>query len=183
MKNDLKEKIMRRRVATCEDDALSSTTTFRASQCGISHYPLPVQNAENSNVSLKKGNKIMTKEETKQRIAVMQAYVDGKQIQVYETSLRKWFDTDAPSWITSKRFRVKHESPYRPFRNAEECWWEMLKHFPFGIMSSKNRKDYMSFMSLNDEGCDFCGYEGENFESAFDDIQFADGTPFGIKED
>lgn len=57
----------------------------------------------------------------------------------------------------------------------------MLKHAPFGIMSSKNRKDYMSFMSLNDEGCDFCGYEGENFESAFDDIQFADGTPFGIK--
>ncbi len=74
----------------------------------------------------------MTKEETKQRIAVMQAYVDGKQIQVYETSLGKWFDTDAPSWITSKRFRVKPEPPYRPFRNAEECWWEMLKHFPFG---------------------------------------------------
>ena len=183
MKNDLKEKIMRRRAATCEDDALSSTTTFRASQCGISHYPLPVQNAENSNVSLKKGNKIMTKEETKQRIAVMQAYVDGKQVQVYDISLSKWFDTDAPSWITSRQFRIKPEPPYRPFRNAEECWQEMLKHAPFGIMSSKNRKDYMSFMSLNDEGCDFCGYEGENFESAFDDIQFADGTPFGIKED
>lgn len=123
----------------------------------------------------------MTKEETKQRIAVMQAYVDGKQIQVYETSLGKWFDTDAPSWITSKRFRIKSEPHYRPFRNAEECWQEMLKHAPFGIMSSKDSKDYMSFMSLNDEGCDFCGYNGENFESALDDIQFADGTPFGIK--
>jgi hypothetical protein len=57
----------------------------------------------------------------------------------------------------------------------------MLKHQPFGIMSSKNSKDYMSFLSLNDEGCDFCGYEGENFEAAFDDIQFADGAPFGVK--
>ncbi len=68
----------------------------------------------------------MTKEETKQRIAVMQAYV-------------------------------------------------------FGIMSSKDRKNYMSFKSLIDEGCDFCGYEGESFESAFDDIQFADDSPFGVK--
>lgn len=74
----------------------------------------------------------MTKEETKQRIAVMQAYVDGKQIQVYETSIGKWFDTDAPSWITSKRFRIKSEPSYRPFRNAEECWQEMLEHVPFG---------------------------------------------------
>lgn len=133
--------------------------------------------------SNKKKNKIMTKEETKQRIAVMQAYVDSKQVQVYDISLSKWFDTDAPSWITSRQFRIKPEPSYRPFRNAEECWQEMLKHAPFGIMSSKNGKDYMSFMSLNDEGCDFCGYEGESFESAFDDIQFADGTPFGIKED
>ena len=52
----------------------------------------------------------MTKEETKQRIAVMQAYVDGKQVQVYDISLSKWFDTDAPSWITSKRFRVKPDA-------------------------------------------------------------------------
>lgn len=123
----------------------------------------------------------MTKEETKQRIAVMQAYVDGKQVQVYDISLSKWFDTDAPSWITSRQFRIKPEPSYRPFRNAEECWQEMLKHAPFGIMSSKNGKDYMSFMSLNDEGCDFCGYEGESFKSAFDDIQFVDGAPFGVK--
>jgi hypothetical protein len=123
----------------------------------------------------------MTKEETKQRIAVMQAYVDCMQIQVYDTSIGKWFDTEAPSWAPYKQFRIKPGPSYRPFHNTDECWREMQKHQPFGIMSSKNRKDYMSFKSLNDEGCDFCGYEGESFESAFDDIQFADGTPFGIK--
>lgn len=56
----------------------------------------------------------MTKEETKQRIAVMQAYVDGKQVQVYDISLSKWFDTDAPSWITSRQFRIYSTSD-RPF--------------------------------------------------------------------
>lgn len=129
----------------------------------------------------KKGNKIMTKEETKQRVAVMQAYVEGKQVQVYDISVSKWFDTDAPSWITSRQFRIKPEPSYRPFRNAEECWQEMLKHQPFGIVSSKHDKAYMAFESLDDGICNFNGYREESFESAFDDIQFADGAPFGIK--
>lgn len=82
----------------------------------------------------------MTKEETKQRIAVMQAYVDGKQVQVYDISLSKWFDTDAPSWITSRQFRIKPEPSYRPFRNAEECWQEMLKHAPLRHHEQQERK-------------------------------------------
>lgn len=125
----------------------------------------------------------MTREETAERIKVMQAYVDGKKIQWAYNSTDIWHDADYPHWKPNVNYRIKPEPKYRPFANADECWQEMLKHQPFGIMSSKNSKDYMSFMSLNDEGCDFCGYEGENFESAFDDIQFADGTPFGIKEE
>lgn len=123
----------------------------------------------------------MTKEETKQRIAVMQAYVDGKQIQDYDAIIGEWINVTDPSWIPKKQYRIKPILSYRPFRNIDECWQEMLKHHPFGIMSSKHNRGYMAFESLDDEGCDFCGYEGESFESAFDDIQFADGTPFGVK--
>lgn len=140
----------------------------------------------------------MTKEATKNLIVVMQAYVNGKTIQYYDVDLGykiehpggpnfndKWVDVDEDHLFRPDfyDYRIKPGSRYRSFKNVEECWREMQKHQPFGIMSSKNRKDYMSFKSLNDEGCDFCGYEGESFESAFDDIQFADGTPFGIKED
>ena len=111
----------------------------------------------------------------------MQADVDGKQIQYTDGESEYWIDVESPEWDPNYDYRIKPEPKYRPFHNTDECWREMQKHQPFGIMSSKNRKDYMSFKSLNDEGCDFCGYEGESFESAFDDIQFADGTPFGIK--
>ena len=121
-------------------------------------------------------------------MGIISAFAAGQTIQ-YKTLTGVWCDLTEAEGLPMgtlaeepNNFRVKPEPPYRPFRNAEECWQEMLKHAPFGIMSSKNGKDYMSFMSLNDEGCDFCGYEGENFESAFDDIQFADGTPVGIKE-
>lgn len=142
-----------------------------------------------SKANKKRRNKIMTREQVKKALPLIQAFVEGKTIQTKNGS--KWIDIDSDknqlildSVVTYQDcFRIKSEPSYRPFRNVEECWQEMLKHAPFGIMSSKNSKDYMSFMSLNDEGCDFCGYEGENFESAFDDIQFADGTPFGIKED
>lgn len=129
----------------------------------------------------------MTKEQIKKALPLMLAFAEGKTIQIKNGS--RWIDIDGDKNELSLDsvvayqdcFRIKPKDVYRPFRNVEECWQEMLKHQPFGIMSSKNRKDYMSFKSLNDEGCDFCGYEGESFESAFDDIQFADGTPFGIK--
>lgn len=123
----------------------------------------------------------MTKEETKQRIAVMQAYVDGKQIQVYDTSIGKWFDTDAPSWITSRLFRIKPVPSHRPFRNAEECWQEMLKHQPFGVVLYIRDNAYLAFECLEGDVCNFNGHREESFESSFYKIQFADGAPFGIK--
>ena len=73
----------------------------------------------------------MTIEETKERIAVMQAYVDGKQIRG-ECSDGKWVDVPEPSWSINVNFRIKPEPKYRPFKDAEECWQEMLKHQPFG---------------------------------------------------
>ena len=50
----------------------------------------------------------MTIEETKERIAVMQAYVDGKQIQV-ESSDSKWADVPEPSWSINGNYRIKKE--------------------------------------------------------------------------
>ena len=124
----------------------------------------------------------MTKEETAECIKVMQAYVEGKQIQYADAETEDWIDIESSEWDWDNYdYRIKPGPSYRPFANVEECWQEMLKHQPFGIMSSKNRKDYMSFMSLDDGICNFNGYREESFESAFDDIQFADGAPFGIK--
>lgn len=131
----------------------------------------------------------MTKEEIKKALPLIQAFVEGKTIQTKNGS--KWIDIDSDkdqlildSVVTYQDcFRIKPGSRYRSFKNVEECWQEMLKHQPFGIVSSKHDKAYMAFESLDDGICNFNGYREESFESAFDDIQFADGTPFGIKED
>lgn len=124
----------------------------------------------------------MTIEETKERIAVMQAYVDGKQIQ-WERSDGKWGYVPEPSWSINENFRVKPEPKYRPFKDAEECWQEMLKHEPFGWLREKKRNVYTQIGFMHTEGIQGTSGGSSNYKAFFDCFSFADGAPFGVKED
>lgn len=127
----------------------------------------------------------MTIEETKERIAVMQAYVDGKQIQG-ECSDGKWVYVPEPSWSINENFRIKPEPNYRPFKNAEECWQEMQKHQPFGWIKDKNDGHYSMVTTVDaaaGEGKKHIGISGGNIWTLSEtmcDYTFADGEPFGI---
>ena len=66
------------------------------------------------------------------------------------------------------------EPSYRQFYSEEECWQEMLKHQPFGWLKNKYAVEYDNITSV-------CGLL--DYKSKFEDYTFADGTPFGIKED
>lgn len=68
----------------------------------------------------------MTKEDTRKLIAVMQAYVDGKQIQCTDDESENWIDVESPEWDPNYDYRVKLNLTYRPFFNAQKCWQEML---------------------------------------------------------
>lgn len=126
----------------------------------------------------------MTIEETKERIAVMQAYVDGKQIQG-ECSDGKWVYVPEPSWSINENFRIKPEPKYRPFKDAEECWQEMLKHEPFGWI--KCRGCYFNIVAVTDVYAYLSEADGSAIllasKNSYNDNTFADGAPFGVKED
>lgn len=129
----------------------------------------------------------MTIEETKERIAVMQAYVDGKQIQ-WERSDDKWVDVSDPSWSIVNNFRIKPEPKYRPFKDADECWQEMLKHEPFGWVRNKfNHNGVIATIICLDGRKEFRIHTNFNYGNTSEDMInsfiFADGTPFGVKED
>lgn len=78
------------------------------------------------------------------------------------------------------------EPSYRPFKAKEECWNEMQKHQPFGWTKSKRTNNLYNMSQI---------YEGEgavkimmddvivSSYELFKDFEFADGTPFGIKEE
>lgn len=136
----------------------------------------------------------MTIEETKERIAVMQAYVDGKQIQG-ECSDGKWVYVPEPSWSINENFRVKPEPKYRPFKDAVECWLEMLKHQPFGwVKAIANIPELHNISAIFPSaefpvllGIDLEGDEAREYSlklsEMYDLYTFVDGAPFGVKEE
>lgn len=136
----------------------------------------------------------MTIEETKERIAVMQAYVDGKQIQG-ECSDGKWIYVPEPSWSINENFRIKPEPEYRPFKDADECWQEMLKHQPFGWVKTIANIPELHNISAIFPSAEFPVLLGIDLEEGeareyslklsemYDLYTFADGAPFGVKED
>ena len=131
----------------------------------------------------------MTREETREAVKVMVAYANGKGIQYLDDN-NKWIDTPNPVFDWSRwAYRVKPKPEYRPFETQEECWNEMLKHQPFAFLSSANEYDCFSICRVfEEEGIPkitFASnpYSDYDMTKVFDTFQFADGTPFGIKEE
>lgn len=135
----------------------------------------------------------MTREEVKELLPILQAFVEGKQIQ-WKNYYHEWRDTNEIMGLNGdliEHFRIKPEPKYRPFKTQEECWNEMLKHQPFGWVKSKD-KGYFRLIGLvqfesefEDVMITFATSENlsRSSHSIYENYIFADGTPFGIKEE
>lgn len=132
------------------------------------------------------------KGEIQRLMPIFQAMADGKTIQ-FAANGNSWIDIDGDEEglfldtliATPQRYRIKPEVKYRPFKNAEECWAEMLKHQPFGWLISQNGEVNSLIIFIDNEGI-VIGDRNNGvigFVTATDlfKIKFADGTPFGVK--
>ena len=134
----------------------------------------------------------MTREEAKELLPIIQAFAEGKTIQ-FKTKDRPWFDLLDNNLEMREvfKYRIKPEPKYRPFKSQEECWNEMLKHQPFGWIKDDYKYIHISSVFKDEIECspdEVNGtlftynkkkkkkYEGEGYT-------FADGTPFGIREE
>ena len=134
----------------------------------------------------------MTREEIKRRAELYSALAGGKTIQILNME-GNWIDVEVKklNYIPETlKFRIKPEPKYRPFKTQEECWNEMLKHQPFSFVVNKDSVDYFSICRVfkDEKGISritFISnpYSGWDMEIVFDRFNFADGTPFGIKEE
>ena len=125
----------------------------------------------------------MKRSYTADYIKVMQAYVEGKQIQYKDDEV--WIDIDDPDWDWHNwEYRIKPEPNYRPFRDSEECWQEMQKHRPFCWIKNKNNGHYSMITKVNaDFDKKHIAISGINIWTLSEtmcDYTFADGEPFGI---
>ena len=125
----------------------------------------------------------MTREEAKEMLPIIQAWADGKIIQVREKG--RWVELCIDDFTRSPdMYRIKPEPKYRPFKNQEECWTEMLKHQPFGWIRNNDTQRLCNIGSI---GRNNCGVVIDKsilyFDLAFNTCNFIDGTPFGIKDE
>ena len=131
----------------------------------------------------------MTREEAKELLPIIQAFAEGNTIQ-YSSDKEIWNDTKTPDFDRGVFYRIKSESKYRPFKNQEECWQQMLKHQPFGWIKQKENDGKIVhtgyiFEVTNQVLITLSSDVGNVTTSSylFRAYTFADGTPFGIKEE
>uniref|UniRef100_UPI004029B0C6 hypothetical protein n=1 Tax=Prevotella sp. TaxID=59823 RepID=UPI004029B0C6 len=132
----------------------------------------------------------MTREEAKEMLPIIQAFAEGKEIEFrskgFDEEWKKVNEIPGLSY-SSFDYRVKPEPKYRPFKNVDECWQEMLKHQPFGWIKSKTGGHYSMVTVVGaDEKMKSIAISGRHiwpFDETLSNYTFADGTPFGIKEE
>lgn len=126
----------------------------------------------------------MTREEAKRRAELYSALADGKAIQVQNPVTSKWEYLDINKigeFMEELNYRIKPEPKYRPFKSQEECWQEMHKHPDFGWVTDGYYKSTISVKS--DSIVVTISSLEYDFGKAYIHFTFADGTPFGIKEE
>ena len=127
----------------------------------------------------------MDRNQVKRLLPIIKAFAEGKTIQL-KTVDKGWQDIHFALFDSNpKNYRIKPEPKYRPFKGAEECWQEMLKHQPFAWV--KDSRSFSYIIYLEDEMIGYGRVSGtilhDNFKDALRCFTFADGTPFGIKEE
>ena len=130
----------------------------------------------------------MNRKEAAELLPIIQAFAKGKDIEYRTKGFNEnWKKVTQIPELSFKSFeyRIKPEPKFRPFANAEECCQEMMKHQPFGWITSQGAFFYIIYIEDKLFGYgSACGtILHTKFNDALKEFTFADGLPFGIKEE
>lgn len=124
----------------------------------------------------------MTREELIDAMPIIKAFINGDTVQ-YKGLDHEWKDLGVNDLdlddFDESAWRTKPEPKYRPFKDAKECWAEMLKHQPFGWVV--DTMDGVMYLIRCLEYVSVYTSIQYSFKDAFDKFAFADLVPFGVK--
>lgn len=126
----------------------------------------------------------MDRNQAKRLLPIIQAFAEGKEIECRVED--KWYKVvEICNETNPQDYRIKPESKYRPFANAEECWKEMKKHQPFGWLDDKKNRSHflITHIKTDKEGVFINSIGNYFFNEIMEKFTFTDGLPFGIKEE
>ena len=128
----------------------------------------------------------MNRKEAKELMPIIQAFAEGKVIEsrCIKGDKSLWYDDEDPSFDDDLEYRIKPEPTYRPFKDVEECWQEMQKHQPFGWVKNNETQSFFVCKAFGNLLFSI-GIEDKpyNYNEVLRHYTFADGTPFGVKEE
>lgn len=131
----------------------------------------------------------MTKEQAKEFYPILQAFAEGRVIEcrtkpstIEDIGIpNDWTEMEDIEHWNNIEYRIKPEPKYRPFKNMEECWHEMLKHQPFCWVTNKNTGRKYCITTIITSNKVFIDDTWKDFYEIKKNYIFADGTPFGVK--
>ena len=133
----------------------------------------------------------MDRNQAKEFFPIMQAFAEGRVIEcrtkpsaVKGTYIPNyWTEMKEIEFWNNTEHRVKPEQKCRPFKDAKECMAEMLKHHPFGFITSQCA--FFHVIYIEDKLIGYgsaCGaILHTKFNDALESFTFVDGVPFGVK--
>lgn len=120
----------------------------------------------------------MDKNQAKKLLPIIKACAEGRIIEM--STINGWVNKDdlnSDLLISHPElFRIKPESKYRSFKDAEECWQEILKHQPFGWVKDTEANEYLNVYCISNSTSSI-----DLFGRMFKRCIFIDGSPYGIK--
>ena len=131
---------------------------------------------------------------TKEKIEVMQAYEEGKTIQVYDLERHEWMDCHSPAWNwLGFDYRIKPSTnAWRPYDSTEEMIEDFRRKVGMGQPSLflpaiwiKANDGFVSFISEYGSDCIWRAtcQESITMNGLFRNFTYLDGSPCGMKED
>lgn len=125
----------------------------------------------------------MTRDEAKEMLPIIKAFSEGKEIEgIYKGLKTPWFKVEDLVFDEGIIFRIKSESKYRPFANAEECLKEMQKHTPFGLIKKNFNGTFYCIGSFDIKNIYIGATQSiRSYADSLEKFTFVDDTPFGVK--
>ena len=129
----------------------------------------------------------MSKDKVKKLVEILQAHLDGKEIEFYSSIFNEWKTASINSinvlMSNIDNYRIKPKVKYRPFKNLKECLEEMQAHFPYGWIKT-DVDTHRLITLLGEDRIEIGNQEVDwTYEEVFRYFTFMDDTPFGVKEE
>ena len=137
----------------------------------------------------------MTKIQAKEAIEVLNAYCEGKEIEVADTGIGNWGNvvSDEPRFnFASFDYRIKPTEEYRPYKDTDEMIEDFASRFhqlslyscdlPLIWVKRKNTNCKELILGFYNNEVEFSTY-CIDMKELFNDYEYLDGTKIGKKEE